>query len=365
MRILYTSYLGFSNLGDDLCLEEFASIANNRGGVEVMPLVPDRAGTDQRRFIVENVAGADAVVVGGGSLLTYDFYLTVAVEAGKQGKPVYFWGSGIDGASENTAMSIANGDRLEDASIGAVNVELLKTAVDNATGIFVRGPVTRDILTLIHPSFIRARIAGDPGFLVEPERSADHPIFHAGRPVLMVNWGVIDNEGAGYGGGDGLVQAERFFEALRRLAGEYALLLFPMIPRDNQLHERWAQELSAQGAQVEVDETVGPASRVAGLMSKSVAVIGRKLHAQVLAATAGAPFVGLAYRAKCFDFAASTDSMDYTLSTGDPDLAGRVVELTARAVARREEIVERLSAFRRIYRARLMDAAGQIFSGVS
>lgn len=58
-------------------------------------------------------------------------------------------------------------------------------------------------------------------------------------------------------------------------------------------------------------------------------LIAFKLHAAVLAAAVNTPFLSLAYRPKCLDFAASIDWQPYTLRT-DVAAAEHVTEMVSR-----------------------------------
>lgn len=357
MKILYTSYIGFGNLGDDLCLEAFEREAAKRG-VVVIPSTPAEPGKDQLAYMEKEIAQADKVVIGGGSLFTYSYYLTFVLKASLLGKPVYFWGTGLDEFGLKTAIALSTHERLDQVELGSMNVELLKSAISKAKKVFVRGPITKNALSIIHPTLSGVRVVGDPGFLVKPDETAEAEIFKSGQPVIAINWGSIGNEAAGFGGNN-QEAAEQFFRALEKLSGSYSFLFFPMNTTDSFIHKKWADSLKHK-TNIELINEVPNANVLAGWIRQCRMMIGRKLHAQVLAAASITPFISLAYRSKCFDFAASVDLSNMVVQTGSEMLTEDVLALTQTIETKRDEIVEKLNTYRAVYRLRLIDAVEEI-----
>ena len=357
MKILYTSYIGFGNLGDDLCLEVFRQEAESAGAT-VIASKPAPLGSNQLVHIENELEKADTVVIGGGSLLTYEYYLTMAIIAEKMGKPVHFWGTGLDGMSLGTARALANGEKIGRLELGQVKVELLKSAVDAASSVFVRGPVTKDALCALHPALIRTKVVGDPAFLVDPAEEVPLRIFSSPKPVIAVNWGEIDDEASGYGGG-GPETPKRFFAALEALSRWFSFLFFPMIGRDVAIHKKWAGRLGAK-TDVKVIGRTPNEALLAGWLKMCHLVIGRKLHAQALAAAASTPFIAMGYRSKCYDFAASLDMPEVVVPTGSPTLTEDVLNMVNDILTKREIIHAALADYRRVYRRKLKKATRRI-----
>jgi polysaccharide pyruvyl transferase WcaK-like protein len=95
-----------------------------------------------------------------------------------------------------------------------------------------------------------------------------------------------------------------------------------------------------------------------GLLASAEVVVAERLHAAVLAAAAGTPFVSLEYRPKLADFARSVEMERYLLRTDQvtPEaIAGLIVE-----VNREEGLVEQLAARVGEYRSRLKSAAQEV-----
>jgi len=79
-------------------------------------------------------------------------------------------------------------------------------------------------------------------------------------------------------------------------------------------------------------------------------VVAERLHAAVLAAAVGTPFVALEYRPKVRDFAASVGFEEYTLRTDDLD---GLEERVRAAIADRKNLVAQLEPRVAEYRDRL------------
>jgi polysaccharide pyruvyl transferase WcaK-like protein len=354
MKIAYTSYLGRGNLGDDLCFEVFKSLAE-KFGATVSLAMPADPGKDQMAIMESQIANTDRLVIGGGSLFTYDYYLAMAVKANEMGKPVYFWGTGLDGMSLKTAVELADKEAIQTMELGAINLELLKSAVHGASKVLVRGPVTRDALEIIDPAFAKAKVIGDPGLMIDPENSTDlsFSIFDSGKPVMAVNWGAIDDEASGFGG-DGAASAERFYNALEKISDQYSFLFFPMIDRDNLIHIDWAKKLGVKTA-VDVLEEVVSAPDLCGVLAKCDMAIARKLHAQVLAASALIPFISMAYRSKCYDFAASINCVDIVVQTGADTLTDDILGLVESLKSGGVEKVSEIANYKNMYKNQIKD----------
>ena len=97
---------------------------------------------------------------------------------------------------------------------------------------------------------------------------------------------------------------------------------------------------------------VGP-KQAALVPAGSEFVIGFKLHANVLAAAAGVPFVALGYRFKVLDFAASLGLQAFVVPTDAADIAGAVLARVDRVRRERASLTARLAEGRRLYAERL------------
>jgi polysaccharide pyruvyl transferase WcaK-like protein len=96
------------------------------------------------------------------------------------------------------------------------------------------------------------------------------------------------------------------------------------------------------------------------LIARSSVVIGERLHACVLAAAAGRPFVAIEYRPKVRDFSESVAMDDYVVRS-DEVKAGRIVELVADLGG---DAPEEMTAAVATYRRRLTAASRAIEAAV-
>jgi polysaccharide pyruvyl transferase WcaK-like protein len=88
-------------------------------------------------------------------------------------------------------------------------------------------------------------------------------------------------------------------------------------------------------------------------------VVAERLHAAVLAAAVGTPFVGLEYRPKVADFAASVGMSDRVLRTDDLD---GLDELVAATLADADGVVDAMAPKVAEYRRRLTAASERLRS---
>jgi polysaccharide pyruvyl transferase WcaK-like protein len=95
-----------------------------------------------------------------------------------------------------------------------------------------------------------------------------------------------------------------------------------------------------------------------GLLASAEVVIAERLHAAVLAAAAGTPFVSLEYRPKLADFARSIEMETFLLRTDEvtgESILGRVTALETDSA-----VPERLDRWVATYRTRLREAAARV-----
>jgi polysaccharide pyruvyl transferase WcaK-like protein len=97
------------------------------------------------------------------------------------------------------------------------------------------------------------------------------------------------------------------------------------------------------------------------LIASSSIVVGERLHACVLAAAAGRPFVAVEYRPKVRDFSESVAMDDYVIRS-DELQAGKLVELVAELGT---EAPEEMGAAVTAYRRRLAEASRVIEAAVT
>jgi polysaccharide pyruvyl transferase WcaK-like protein len=150
--------------------------------------------------------------------------------------------------------------------------------------------------------------------------------------------------------------------ALRALVDEgWRVRLLCMNDEDREGHAAVARALDPIGDAVSVEVADSPA-RYLQAVAECTVVVAERLHAMVLAAAAGTPFVALEYQPKCTDFVASVGWERWALRTDEVDAAVvcALVDDLARASAR-----TRLAGSVDLLRARLVAEADGIRRAVA
>ncbi len=357
MRVLLSGYYGFGNLGDEALLEvivERVKLRFPHVRLDVLSATPQataqRFGVEatQRwdmRDVRTAIASADAVVSGGGgllqnttslrSLLYYAGILRDAVRAGR--KTMIF------------AQSIGPLDAL-----GTMFVRRLCRGVDRAT---VRDERSRALLSSLLPG-TRVELTADPVFLYEPTAGGD-----------------LTYEGLGEESQPYAVVCVRECAALRAL-------IEPLAHAVDRLNEQngvrvaflplgGASDAAAstrviracKSAPVLLPEPSLP--KAAAVLASARIVIGMRLHALILAARAGVPFLAVPYDPKVD---ALLDDLGYPLEplrAARRDGAANAQALADAVVARHDELrahlLERLPKLRELAE-RNFEVLGELLS---
>jgi len=192
-------------------------------------------------------------------------------------------------------------------------------------------------------------IIGDPALYLEPGDDIDRV---EGRVVVC----PVFTNGNLHGGSD-----DDVFDSLARLierarAEGRDVVMLSAFPQD----DRWVIDIMRRAAAHDLPYLAGYADidETMHLLASADVVVGERLHAAIMAAAAGTPFVGLEYRPKMRDFARSVGQEDAVIRTDQMD---QLDDLFDRVVAEREEIVEDLDRHVSEYRARQTTAADQLY----
>ncbi len=329
-RVVYLGWLGHSNVGDELLFDVFNERAADAFGpnVRVQAHVPDPA---YRR----SLDGVDAVVLGGGSLLGVGYYAPIVLEAKRRGLPIVSWGTGLDGLSLAGIKAVRSGGVPDWHR--PIDPEALRSVAQSVDVLGVRGPDTAAVLRSVGVE--HARVVSDPGLLV---RAGTPPVLPEGRPIVAINAGtsrpVFGGEGALDSVSSALAQAadDAVEKGLRPV-------LFAMWPEDLDACREVRRRMRHWG-QATVLEHVYDAPAIAGLLAASRWAIVVKLHAAVLCAAAGTPFIQLAYRSKGLELAQLLGLRGLTTPTSTPDLNGYITTALQHVDDEREVIEARLAA---------------------
>lgn len=340
--VLYIGWVGFGNHGDDVCFQIFSDqLAARAQGqsidLELRALFPSS-------FTEYSLARLqpDLVVLGAGSLFE-PVYLKPLVLAQQNAIPTAIWGSGWDS--------------LLPTPIPAEQIDpdcayLIRRVVQETEVVGVRGPYTLEMLEKIGADHPLLHISGDPGLLLA-KTTASSPLWRRdrlGKPIIAVNWGTAGNKVLGQ---DEEAVTRDLAAVLEELAADYALVVYPVWERDLAPCQKLRALLPASDS-IFCPNRVPSIEELIDLYEQSLFSINMKLHASVFSAALGLPFISLAYRMKCWDFAHSLDWQDFAilfseenrrtrLTSAVRELARSLEERRAQLAKGREELSGRLA----------------------
>jgi polysaccharide pyruvyl transferase CsaB len=290
-RFLISGYYGFGNLGDEALLHVIVERLRERWpgcGVDVLSADPPataraygvdatpRADLGRVRAAIER---SDVVLSGGGgllqnvtslrSLLYYSGVIRAGVAAGKPTMvfaqsvgPLDFWGRAV-----------------------------VRAFCKGLAGATVRDERSRALLTALLPG-VRVERTADPVFLFEPD----------GEPLDLAAEGLAGDDAPlvvvsvrKWQGGEGT--ARTVAHAIDRLAGQYGARV-AFLPLGGPPDAEAATAIIRRCASTPVllpDYALGQAAQVIG---RAALVIGMRLHALIIAARLGVPFLALPYDPK-------------------------------------------------------------------
>ncbi len=223
---------------------------------------------------------------------------------------------------------------------------------------FPGGAWENEDLTLQHTAIRETReelgisgeleILGDPGLSVSP---AD-PVS---RDESLVVISPAFTNGELWGESDERVFSAMgdFVTSLRREGRKVAYL--SCYPGD----DRFIMGIMRSSGSVDAEYVAAYADHEAGvgLLARAGVVVAERLHAAVVAAAVGTPFVGVEYRPKIRDFARSVDQQDLVIRS-DEITAAKLAELVEQASD--HESQKRLLASVETYRDRQKNAAARL-----
>jgi len=331
-KVLYVGWIGFNNLGDELMWNVFEQLSRRYLDPRQVQVIPSLPGVD-----LVDLSPYDTVVLGGGSLLVPG-YVDVAHRAVQQGKKLLVWGSGYD---TQVPVSLDSQGRLFSPELGESERmrQMLRDIAQHAAFFGVRGPLTCQYVQAAGVTK-KLQMSGDPGMLLLPdwEREA---AGKEGPPVIGINWGTSYNRI--YGKDETAVEDALAAAARQLVADGYHLYLYTMWGPDREANKRLYQKI-AKPDRTTLDLAVHHHRDLMRLLTRMEATINFKLHANVLSAACNIPFVCLAYRFKCFDFAHSLAVPELAVSTGEPDLCQRILSRAKYAVEFKDVIREQMTA---------------------
>jgi hypothetical protein len=353
-NILYLGFLGFTNLGDEVCYQSFLqNLARTSRGNPYRVIPYDL----RNKSAIAQIAKShhiDDIVIGGGSLLQGTAFIQPALEALSLKLPLWISGTGIDYMGEDYVKSILRGHFPEQATVfeqKEINMPALKKIFEYSRFSGVRGPLTLHFLARHCHVEKKNRIMGDPGFVYHPAKdksilSALNNQPHPTGRIVAINWGGSYN--SVFGGDERRVRLEVAQQAKHLISSGYRIVVFPMWDDDRAECRQFCHDVGMPERCILIPETPSINS-VCTLLKKASFSINFKLHANVLSALMKTPFISLAYRSKCYDFALSLNLGAYCISTSDEDISAKIAHLADRISRDRKEIISSMKSAQKLY----------------
>ncbi|GAC43299.1 polysaccharide pyruvyl transferase family protein [Paenibacillus popilliae] len=335
-KILYLGWVGFNNLGDEWMRAMFEQLAKLHLSPEEYQIIPSVPGVD-----IKDMRKYDTIVMGGGSLLVPG-YLDILHEAVRQEKRVLIWGSGHDRLNPfsfgSNAAPESKGFCLK-----------MREVVEHAAYCGVRGPWTFEYMRQIGVAMNRVTLSGDPAMLSSPPTS-DADDEQTGERWIGINWGTSYNRI--YGKDEAYVENQIASAAGFLIREGYKIVVYPVWGPDREACKRLCNKIAVSD-QVVYDPGVHSYEKYLQRIKRFDLTINFKLHANILSAAADVPFVCLGYRFKSFDFAHSIRLPRLAISTDAEQLAERIRDTAAYALANKMSIVEQIGSHRQAVKAAL------------
>lgn len=304
--IAYVGWNGRGNTGDDAIFEAISG-GLAPAAVETFPvyaaeLARSLAGGSPARFRRSHL------LLGGGTLLGRSVWrknLSLKALPLVRRRPRFMIGAGVEDPSFQGRHSFSHDGR---------ELSRWPAILDRFDRVTVRGPRSQELLAEVG---VAADVVGDPALLLSPAS----PAAPAGKVV-----GVTLGFGDDLWGHDHRRVELAVAACLRELIADgWRVRLLCMNDDDREGHAAVARGLAAQADEVSVEVADTPAAYLQAA-SECAVVVAERLHAMVLAAAAGTPFVALEYQPKCRDFTASVDWDQWSVRT-DSVTAGDLCQL--------------------------------------
>jgi polysaccharide pyruvyl transferase WcaK-like protein len=351
MKLLYIGYLGFNNVGDEVCYESFIQSINKWSSSVDKVIAYDIKENKGIKHLL-NKETIDAVILGGGSLFQGDIFLTLAEEAIELGLPLYSYGTGIDYLTEDTLSKYINGESFKPSSFFGnrqINTNRIKKLVESLTYTGVRGPLTFQFIKGLSPVRSSIEIIGDSGFIYSPD-SDDYIMHHyllpVQEPLIAINWGTTFNKLFGYN--EALVEDQLIESCFYLLSKGYHIVIYPMWDQDIESCRNLYHRLNNKNSVTFIPE-VCSSSQIYSFLGKCHFSLNLKLHANILSAAAYTPFIQFAYRSKGFDFALSINQLENTLYTHSSTILETIKEKEKNFTSYRENYTNKLKAEKEKY----------------
>ncbi|TQR44546.1 polysaccharide pyruvyl transferase family protein [Paenibacillus popilliae] len=335
-KILYLGWIGYNNFGDEWMWSMFQNMSQAYLEPDKYEIIPSLPGVD-----VNDISPYDTVVLGGGSLLIPG-YVDIMYHAAKKNKTTIIWGSGHDRLSR----LMINDDRSlspEPAADSAEYRTMLQEVISNAAYCGIRGPWTYEYLSNNGVQMDLVSISGDPAMLT-PLPTSDHAgVRQTGERWIGLNWGTSYNRI--YGRNESVVEDELAYAAQRWIREGYKIYIYVVWGPDREAAKRLQQKIGFPD-HVVCDQEIHSLDSYLKLVQRFDFTVNLKLHANVLSAAAGIPFICLGYRFKSYDFVHSMSLPSIIIPTHAAHMETALIETADYIQENRASLVSHMQELR-------------------
>jgi L-malate glycosyltransferase len=337
--VVISGYYGFGNMGDESLLDIIASsLALEYNGIKIAALTKhpkeDRVRTGLKcvsRFnffsVVHELAGAQALISGGGSLLqdktskrSLKYYAYVIKAAELLRKKVYVYANGI-------------GPILYEA-----NRKLTSDVVKKADIVTVRDSGSMNELVSLGVPREKITVSADPAFLIgerigDRARTSADKLTEAYSEFFAVSVRPLNDTKLTQKDETMLAQTAAAVEKAAKRYGITPVIIPMQNSRDTEISNKLKDMLEKNGVDAPI-YIPKSAEELICVLENADMVIGMRLHAVIFASSASTPVIGLSYDPKVEAFMKEL-GQDYCI-----DLSGEITaELEAKLTEYADDIM--------------------------
>lgn len=335
----YLGYLGQQNLGDEACF------------LGVKELLKEHLKFDYEIIGARNHKSKDykLFICGGGTLLSAYENWEWTLKTGdmiKAGIPVVIFGSGMQPLDYKWF-----GKPLTEKG-----KELLRFVVNKSKLVGVRSQESKQNMIKAGCDGERIEVIGDPALVCTSFGGRDLIDIKNYKNLVGINIG--HSRGNIFGRDEERLKKEviKFVDYL--IKNDYKVVFFPVWVEDLEIQRSIVNAINSDNI-ISVNHISNVPSTIK-LIQELNLLVGMKLHSCIFAASVNTPFVSLAYRPKCIEFAKSLGCHDYVVRTDENvDMMINVFEKTW---SQRNNIKDKLMREVPKYQKRLHDFAERINS---
>jgi polysaccharide pyruvyl transferase WcaK-like protein len=247
----------------------------------------------------------DYFICGGGTILSpwatrWDTYLDLMY---KKGAKCFIFGSGVQpfgyvwpGKTKLTKKT----------------KELLKSNIERSELASVRTIESKKTCVKVGCRPGKIGVIGDPALACSAKGGKELVKLRTKKKIIGISMGTAYGNMLGRDE-ESMKNAVIGFARTVLMAGKYAVVFFPMWKEDLRVQKEIVKAVG--GKDVFSVNKISNVASTLKLISKLDYVVGMKLHSSVFAAAMGVPFISLAYRPKCTEFANSVGMKKYAIGT--------------------------------------------------